>query len=87
MGYTTDFWGYVEIKPHLNDSEMEYLKKFSETRRMKRERGPYFVDGSGMRKAHQRYLKSEAQRDRDREARDELARRFAVEGGTDREVG
>lgn len=47
MGYTTDFWGEVRIEPPLNDEEKAYLTKFSETRRMKRTRGPYFVDGTG----------------------------------------
>lgn len=46
MGYTTDFDGWVEIVPPLNDAESAYLKKFAQTRRMDRESGPYFVDGS-----------------------------------------
>lgn len=48
MGYTTDFNGRVEIKPPLNASEIEFLKKFAGTRRMNRKEGPYFVDGPGM---------------------------------------
>jgi hypothetical protein len=48
MGYTTDFYGQVVVSPPLNASEIAYLDKFAETRRMDRERGPYFVDGSGM---------------------------------------
>jgi len=47
MGYTTDFWGQVEVKPALSKKELTYLKKFSETRRMHREKGDYFVDGGG----------------------------------------
>lgn len=47
MGYTTDFDGAVLIEPPLNAAEIEYLRKFSGTRRMDREGGPYFVDGSG----------------------------------------
>ena len=47
MGYTTDFKGRIAIEPLLNNDEINYIKKFSETRRMKRELGPYFVDGSG----------------------------------------
>ncbi len=49
MGYTTEFYGEVEIVPPLNDAEREYLLGFSRTRRMDRERGPYFVGGSGFR--------------------------------------
>lgn len=47
MGYSTDFSGFVTIDPPLNDVEVGYLTKFSDTRRMNRERGPYFVDGPG----------------------------------------
>lgn len=47
MGYTTDFNGMIEIVPPLNDAEAEFLQKFAETRRMKRTKGPYFVDGTG----------------------------------------
>jgi len=47
MGYTTDFSGYISIVPPLNAEELQFIKKFSHTRRMKREWGPYFVDGSG----------------------------------------
>lgn len=45
MGYNTDFIGRVEVDPPLNEQEIEYLRKFSESRRMDREKGPYFVDG------------------------------------------
>lgn len=48
MGYTTEFDGTVSVEPPLNPSERAYLLKFSQTRRMDRSGGPYFVDGSGM---------------------------------------
>lgn len=41
------FQGSINVIPPLNAEEINYLRKFSETRRMDRERGPYFVDGSG----------------------------------------
>ncbi len=47
MGYTTDFEGRIEIEPALNEIEITYLNRFSETRRMDREKGPYFVGGDG----------------------------------------
>lgn len=47
MGYTTEFVGEVDIVPPLNQEEIDFLNKFSTTRRMKRKNGPYFVDGSG----------------------------------------
>jgi len=47
MGYTTEFSGSVAIEPPLNADEIAYLNKFSETRRMNRRNGPYFVDGGG----------------------------------------
>lgn len=47
MGYTTDFEGSVQIEPPLNQEEIDFLVKFNETRRMSREKGPYFVDGDG----------------------------------------
>lgn len=47
MGYTTEFSGFITVDPPLNEAEIAYLTKFSETRRMKRAKGPYFVDGSG----------------------------------------
>ena len=47
MGYTTEFSGMLNVDPPLSEREIEFLKKFSETRRMDRERGPYFVDGNG----------------------------------------
>lgn len=47
MGYTTEFEGSVSIDPPLNQQEVEFLVKFSNSRRMNRKNGPYFVDGSG----------------------------------------
>lgn len=47
MGYTTEFKGHVTIVPPLNVEELTFLKKFNETRRMNRTKGPYFVDGTG----------------------------------------
>ncbi|MFJ8677316.1 hypothetical protein [Streptomyces sp. NPDC093589] len=47
LGYTTDFTGTVTVAPPLNADEIAYLRKFADTRRMARERGPYFVDGTG----------------------------------------
>lgn len=47
MGYTSDFEGEISIEPPLNASEVAYLNKFASTRRMHRQNGPYFVDGSG----------------------------------------
>jgi hypothetical protein len=47
MGYTTDFEGQVDISPPLNAEEREFLTKFSDTRRMNRQKGPYFVDATG----------------------------------------
>ena len=48
MGYTTTFKGYIEVEPPLNKDEINYLTKFSKTRRMKRTNGPYFVNGTGI---------------------------------------
>jgi hypothetical protein len=39
MGYTTDFDGHIQVSPPLNADEIAYLKKFNETRRMKRTSG------------------------------------------------
>ena len=47
MGYTTDFYGSIAIDSPLNEAERDYLHRFAESRRMDRERGPYFVKGSG----------------------------------------
>lgn len=48
MGYTTRFTGRITIEPPLNAHEITYLHKFAETRHMHRERGPYFVNGTGV---------------------------------------
>ncbi len=47
MGYTTYFEGSVTVSPPLSAEEIEFLNKFSESRRMNRKKGPYFVDGEG----------------------------------------
>jgi hypothetical protein len=47
MGYTTYFEGSVQVDPPLSAEEVAFLNKFSETRRMNRKNGPYFVDGTG----------------------------------------
>lgn len=47
MGYTTEFEGYVTISPALDFQEIDYLNKFSDSRRMHREEGPFYVDGPG----------------------------------------
>lgn len=43
MGYSTDFTGRIEIDPPLNQAEIDYLTKFSYTRHMHRELGPFLV--------------------------------------------
>ncbi len=48
MGYTTDFEGKINIVPELSAKEVNFLTKFAETRRMNREKGPYYVDSGGM---------------------------------------
>jgi hypothetical protein len=54
MGYTTDFSGRFELNKKLDDKTFEFLKKFAETRRMKRKLpseygidGEFYVDGGG----------------------------------------
>ncbi|GAA1242145.1 hypothetical protein GCM10009665_36190 [Kitasatospora nipponensis] len=47
MGYTTTFTGQIAVEPPLNEQENAYLRKFAGTRRMNRDNGPYFVDGTG----------------------------------------
>ncbi|GAG15119.1 unnamed protein product [marine sediment metagenome] len=54
MGYTTDFAGSFKIEPTMEPEDIEYLKNFSGTRRMKRKMGPeygvegeFFVEGKG----------------------------------------
>lgn len=43
MGYTTEFTGKIAVVPALNAEEIQYLKAFNKTRRMKRGKGPYYV--------------------------------------------
>ena len=47
MGYTTEFDGQVKITPPLNKQEIDFLEKFSDSRRMERTKGPYYM-GSGI---------------------------------------
>jgi hypothetical protein len=47
MGYTTTFTGRIAVAPPLNAHEIDYLRKFAATRRTDRDRGPYYVDGTG----------------------------------------
>ena len=47
MGYTTTFDGVINVDPPLSDAEVAYLKKFSRTRRMNCQQGPYYVDRGG----------------------------------------
>lgn len=47
MGYSTEYTGTVTVNPPLGPVEIAYLNAFSETRRMQRSNGPYFVEGSG----------------------------------------
>lgn len=46
MGYTTDFTGHVTVTPPLNQHEITYLTRFSDSRRMRRSKGPYHADPS-----------------------------------------
>lgn len=47
MGYTTEFTGSFQITPPLSPEEVEFLQKFSNSRRMKREGLPerYGIEG------------------------------------------
>jgi hypothetical protein len=45
MGYTTNFTGQITVSPPLNPSEITYLRRFAETRQMRRDNGPYFTGG------------------------------------------
>ena len=54
MGYTTDFNGSFRLNKTLDEQTKTFLKKFAETRRMKRKLGPeygvdgeFYVDGAG----------------------------------------
>lgn len=46
MGYTTEFDGQLAVEPPLNHQEIQFLTDFSNSRRMDREKGPYYI-GSG----------------------------------------
>jgi hypothetical protein len=46
MGYTTYFTGMIKVEPPLSAKEVAYLNRFSESRRMHREKGPYHI-GAG----------------------------------------
>lgn len=55
MGYTTDFDGVFKLNKPLDDETYSFLKKLSETRRMKRVLpskygvdGEFYVDGKGL---------------------------------------
>lgn len=41
MGYTTNFDGSVSVTPPLNPAEIEFLREFARSRRMRRPDGPY----------------------------------------------
>lgn len=43
MGYTTYFSGEVKLDPPLNEEQVAYIKAFSDSRRMDRVEGPYYV--------------------------------------------
>ena len=48
MGYTTEFNGKIAVDPPLSVKEMQFLNKFSATRRMDCQQGPYYVDRGGL---------------------------------------
>ena len=43
MGYTTEFDGFVEINPPLNEHEISFLQDLATTRRMNRRKGPLYI--------------------------------------------
>lgn len=45
MGYDTQFFGQINVSPRLNVGEVSYLRSFSETRRVDRAVGPYYIPG------------------------------------------
>lgn len=45
MGFSTDYLGHIDIKPRLNDAEIEYLTAFFASRRFVRA-SPYDVPGN-----------------------------------------
>ena len=48
MGYDTRFTGEISVAPLLSEQEIAYLTRFAGTRRMRRLKGPYYVDGTGI---------------------------------------
>ena len=44
MGYTTDFSGSINVVPPMSEKLCIFLTKFSDTRRMERTQGPYYVE-------------------------------------------
>jgi hypothetical protein len=66
MGVTTDFIGYVDIDPGLNDDEQAYLAAFTKSRRCVRPGGPYAVPGNPA--AERAHEKSPAEIERQDEA-------------------
>lgn len=46
MGYETTFIGVIAVDPPLNQPEIAYLRRFAQSRRMLRGRGPYYC-GTG----------------------------------------
>lgn len=47
MGYTTEFKGQIRVEPKLSQEEIEFFTKFTETRRMECDQGPYYVNRGG----------------------------------------
>jgi hypothetical protein len=45
MGYTIEFEGVMKISPPLSDKEANFINEFSETRRMRNTRSPYWTGG------------------------------------------
>lgn len=47
MGYITKFDGKITVEPPLNAAEVEYLRRFANSRRVDREDGPYCAPDDG----------------------------------------
>lgn len=47
MGYNTEFTGHINIEPALSAQEIEFIKNHSETRRMLRAKGAYYISTAG----------------------------------------
>lgn len=43
MGYTTEFEGEIHVTPPLNEHEVQFLRDFAGSRRMKRTNGPLYA--------------------------------------------